>query len=79
MADVKHCNASPINDLEGFLHIFYCQIKNFTESEKRTNSASTFVKELDNPATEHREASSDYFALVPVNQLDEVVSQSMIP
>ena len=26
-----------------------------------------------------REASSDYFALAPVNQLDEVVSQSMIP
>ena len=41
--------------------------------------ASTFVKELDNPATEHREASSDYFALAPVNQFDEVVSQSMIP
>jgi hypothetical protein len=48
-------------------------------SEKRTNSASTFVKELDNPATNYREASSDYFALAPVNQLDEVVSQSMIP
>ena len=47
--------------------------------EKRTNSASTFVKELDNPATNYREASSDYFALAPVNQLDEVVSQSMIP
>jgi hypothetical protein len=37
------------------------------------------VKELDNPATEHREASSDYFALAPVNQFDEEVSQSMIP
>jgi hypothetical protein len=24
--------ASPINDFEGFLHIFYWQIKNFTES-----------------------------------------------
>jgi hypothetical protein len=24
--------ASPINDFEGFLHIFYCRIKNFTES-----------------------------------------------
>jgi hypothetical protein len=32
MADVKHCTASPINDFEGFLHIFYCRIKNFTES-----------------------------------------------
>ena len=32
MADVKHCTASPINDFEGFLHIFYCWIKNFTES-----------------------------------------------
>jgi hypothetical protein len=31
MADVKHCTASPINDFEGFLHIFYCRIKNFTE------------------------------------------------
>jgi hypothetical protein len=31
MADVKHCTASPINDFEGFLHIFYCRI-NFTES-----------------------------------------------
>jgi hypothetical protein len=41
---------------------------------KEKNSASTFVKELDNPATKHREASSDYFALAPVNQLDEVVS-----
>ena len=32
MMDVKHCTASPINDFEGFLHIFYCRIKNFTES-----------------------------------------------
>jgi hypothetical protein len=32
MADVKHCTASPINDFEGFLHIFYCRIKNFMES-----------------------------------------------
>jgi hypothetical protein len=32
MADVKHCTTSPINDFEGFLHIFYCRIKNFTES-----------------------------------------------
>jgi hypothetical protein len=32
------------------------------------------VLELDNLATEHCEASSDYFALAPVNQLDEVVS-----
>ena len=32
MADVKHCIASPINDFEGFLHIFYCRIKNVTES-----------------------------------------------
>ena len=33
MADVKHCTASsPINDFEGFLHIFYCRIKSFTES-----------------------------------------------
>ena len=32
MADVKHCTASPINDFEGFVHIFYCQIKNCTES-----------------------------------------------
>jgi hypothetical protein len=32
MADVKHCTASPINDFEGFLYIFYCRIKNFTES-----------------------------------------------
>jgi hypothetical protein len=53
--------------------------RQLAKSEKRTNSASTFVKELDNPATEHREASSDYFALAPVNKLDEVVSQSMIP
>ena len=29
--------------------------------------------------SEHRKASSDYFTLAPVNQLDEVVSQSMIP
>jgi len=49
------------------------------KSEKRKNSACSFVYELDNPATKHREASSDYFALAPVNQLDEVVSQSMIP
>jgi hypothetical protein len=35
------------------------------------------VRNIDNPATKHREASSDYFALAPVNQLDEVVSQSM--
>ena len=27
-----HCTASPINDFEGFLHIFYCRINNFTES-----------------------------------------------
>jgi hypothetical protein len=32
MADVKHCTASPIYDFEGFLHILYCRIKNFTES-----------------------------------------------
>jgi hypothetical protein len=32
MADVKHCTASPINDFEGFLHMFYCRIKHFTES-----------------------------------------------
>jgi hypothetical protein len=32
MVDVKHCTASPINDFEGFLHIFYCRIKNFTKS-----------------------------------------------
>ena len=25
MADVKHCTASPSNDFEGFLHIFYCR------------------------------------------------------
>jgi hypothetical protein len=31
MADVKHCTASPINEFEGFLHIFYCQIKSFME------------------------------------------------
>ena len=30
-------------------------------------------------AIEHHEASSNYFALALVNQLDEVVSQSMIP
>ena len=30
MVDVKHCIA--INDFEGFLHIFYCRIKNFMES-----------------------------------------------
>jgi hypothetical protein len=29
-------------------------------------------------AIEHHEASSNYFALALVNQLDEVVSQSMI-
>jgi hypothetical protein len=29
--------------------------------------------------SEHRKASSDYFTLAPVNQIDEVVSQSMIP
>ena len=32
MADVKYCTASPINNFEGFLHIFYCRIKNFTDS-----------------------------------------------
>jgi hypothetical protein len=32
MVDVKHCIASPINDFEGFLHIFYRRIKNFMES-----------------------------------------------
>jgi hypothetical protein len=32
MADVKHCTTDPINDLEGFFPIFYCRIKNFTES-----------------------------------------------
>jgi hypothetical protein len=32
MADVKHCTTSPINDFEGFLRIFYCRIKYFTES-----------------------------------------------
>ena len=32
MADVKHCTASLINNFEGFLHIIYCRIKNFTES-----------------------------------------------
>ena len=32
MADVKHCTASPSHDFEGFLHIFYCRIKNFMES-----------------------------------------------
>jgi hypothetical protein len=53
--------------------------RQLAKSEKRKNLASTFVLELDNPATEHREASSDYIALAPVNQLDEVVSQSMIP
>ena len=31
MVDMKHCTASPINDFEGFLHIFHCQIKHFTE------------------------------------------------
>ena len=29
---VKHCAASPINNFEGFLHIFYCRIKTFMES-----------------------------------------------
>ena len=56
--------------------------RHLAKSEKRTILASTFVQELDNPATEHCEASSDYFSLAPVNQLDEqreVVSQSMIP
>jgi hypothetical protein len=53
--------------------------RQLAKSEKRTNLGSTFVYELDNPATEHHEASSDYFALAPVNQLDEVVSRSMIP
>ena len=32
MADVKQFTASPINDFEVFLHIFYCRIKIFTES-----------------------------------------------
>jgi len=33
MVDVKHCTASPINDFEGFLHIFYIvESKIFTES-----------------------------------------------
>jgi hypothetical protein len=32
MADVKHYTTSPINDFEGFLHIFYCRIKNVMES-----------------------------------------------
>jgi hypothetical protein len=27
----KH-TSSPINDFEGFLHMFYCRIKHFTES-----------------------------------------------
>ena len=53
--------------------------RQLAKSEKRTNLTSTFVQELDNPANKQREASSDYFALSPVNQLDEVVSQSMIP
>jgi hypothetical protein len=32
MADVKHYTTSPINNFEGFLHIFYCRIKNVMES-----------------------------------------------
>ena len=31
-ADAKHFTTSPISDFEGFLHIFYCRIKNFMES-----------------------------------------------
>jgi hypothetical protein len=42
-------------------------------------STSENTRVLDNPATEHREASTNYFALAPVNQLDEIVSQSTIP
>ena len=38
------------------------------KSEYRKNLAKTFVVELDNLATDHREASSYYFALAPVNQ-----------
>jgi hypothetical protein len=45
MADVKHCTVSPINDFEGFLHIFYCRIKNFTES--LTEKLLYFVKLVD--------------------------------
>ena len=43
MADVKRCTASPIDDFEGFLHIFYCHIKNFTESLAR----NYFIKLVD--------------------------------
>jgi hypothetical protein len=40
--------------------------RQLAKSEKRKNSLITFVKELDNPATEHREASSNYFAVALV-------------
>jgi hypothetical protein len=42
--------------------------RQLAKSEKKKNLASTFVEELNNPETEHREASSDYFVLAPVNQ-----------
>jgi hypothetical protein len=41
MADMKHWTASPINDFEGFLHIFYCRIKNFTEIYTSQSSMQT--------------------------------------
>jgi hypothetical protein len=47
----------------------YFVARQLAKSEKRKNTENTFVQELDNPATEHFEASSDYFALAPVNQL----------
>ena len=47
MADVKQCTASPINDFEGFLHIFYCRIKNFTESLTEKLHFLYFIKLVD--------------------------------
>jgi hypothetical protein len=61
MADVKHCTASPIHDFEGFLHIFYCRIKNFTESltEKLLHQVGRQGRVQNNPKLPHDVRSLD--------------------
>jgi hypothetical protein len=61
MADVKHCTASPINDFEGFLHIFYCWLKNFTESltEKLLRQVGWQGRVQNNRNSPHDVRSSD--------------------
>jgi hypothetical protein len=65
-----------------FIPILHISVKETTACQLAKSEKNFFFGEyvcVRTQQSEHRKASSDYFTLAPVNQIDEVVSQSMIP